>query len=52
MLLLNRILYNQKNFLKRQENFLLKLAPYMLSPDVWEKIKIDYGKFVKYCYEG
>ena len=38
---MNEILYNQKNFLKSQENFLLKLAPYMLSHDVWEKIKAE-----------
>jgi len=38
MLLLNRILYNQKNFLKSQENFLSDLAPYMLTPDVWIKM--------------
>jgi hypothetical protein len=38
---MNKILYNQKNFLKSQENFLLKLAPYMLSHDVWEKIKAE-----------
>ena len=35
---LNEIIYNQKNFLKSQENFLLDMAPYMLTPDVWEKI--------------
>ena len=35
---MNKILYNQKNFLKSQENFLLKLTPHMLSHDVWEKI--------------
>jgi hypothetical protein len=35
---LNKIIYNQKNFLKSQENFLLDMAPYMLTPDVWEKI--------------
>ena len=35
---LNEILYNQKNFLKIQENFLSDLNPYMLTPDVWEKL--------------
>ena len=39
MLLLNRILYNQKNFLKSQENFLSDLAPYMLTHDVWAKMQ-------------
>ena len=39
MLLLNKILYNQKNFLKSQENFLSDLEPYMLTPDVWTKIQ-------------
>lgn len=35
---MNEILYNQKNFLKSQENFLSDLKPYMLTPDVWEKL--------------
>lgn len=39
MLLLNKILYNQKNFLKSQENFLSDLDPYMLTPDVWAKMQ-------------
>jgi len=32
---MNEIFYNQKNFLKSQENFLSDLEPYMLTPDVW-----------------
>jgi hypothetical protein len=35
---MNEILYNQKNFLKSQENFLSDLKPYMLVPEVWEKL--------------
>jgi len=35
---MNEIFYNQKNFLKTQENFLSDLKPYMLTPDVWEKM--------------
>jgi len=35
---MNEILYNQKNFLKSQENFLSDLKPYMLVPEVWEKM--------------
>lgn len=36
---MNEVLYNQKNFLKSKENFLSDLHPYMLSPDVWDKLK-------------
>lgn len=36
---ITQILYNQKNFLKSQENFLSDLAPHMLTHDVWDKLK-------------
>ena len=39
---INEILYNQKNFLKTQENFLSDLKPYMLTQDVWEKMSANY----------
>ena len=35
---MNEIFYGQKNFLKSQENFLLDLNPYMLTPDVWAQM--------------
>ena len=38
---MNEIFYNQKNFLKSQENFLSDLKPYMLTPDVWEKMSAE-----------
>ena len=38
---MNEIFYNQKNFLKTQENFLSDLKPYMLTPDVWEKMSAE-----------
>ena len=41
---MNEIFYNQKNFLKSQENFLSDLKPYMLTPDVWEKMSAEVDK--------
>ena len=41
---MNEIFYNQKNFLKTQENFLSDLKPYMLTPDVWEKMSAEVDK--------
>ena len=41
---MNEIFYNQKNFLKTQENFLSDLKPYMLTPDVWEKMSVEVDK--------
>lgn len=39
--IMNELFYNQKNFLKTQENFLSDLKPYMLTPDVWEKMSAE-----------
>jgi len=41
---MNELFYNQKNFLKTQENFLSDLKPYMLTPDVWEKMSAEVDK--------
>ena len=42
--IMNELFYNQKNFLKTQENFLSDLKPYMLTPDVWEKMSAEVDK--------
>jgi hypothetical protein len=44
---MNEILFNQKNFLNKQEHFSFeRLQPYILTPENWEKIKNSVVKVV------
>ena len=48
----NIIMYHELFMSNVNTKFLKLNMVNKLPNNVWEKIKIDYGKFVKYCYEG
>ena len=44
---MNEILFNQKNFLNKQEHFSFdRLQPYILTPENWENLKNTFAKVV------